>query len=165
MNACRNSLVLMLFRSHFWCPERPFFHECLQDFIGCYALEVSFRMSFKSTFLMNACRNSLVFMPFRSHFCCPQRPFFHECLQEFIGFNALQVSLLMSWKAFFSWMPAGFHCFLCPLGLILNVLKGLFSMNACGNSWVLMPFRFHFWCPARPLFNECLQEFIGFNAL
>ena len=34
----------------------------------------------------------------------------------------------------------------------------------CVLQTVFMPFRFHFWYPHRPLFNECLQEFICFYA-
>ena len=139
MNACRSSLVFMPLRSHSECPLKALFNECLQEFIGVYALEVSFRLSFKGPFLMNACRKSLVFMPLRSHFECPLKAFFNACLQGFIGFYALQVSRLMSFKAFL--------------------------MNACRISLVFMPLRSHYQCPLMAFFNECLQDFIGVYAL
>ena len=118
MNACRISLVFMPLRSHSECPLKAFFDECLQEFIGFYALQVSRLMTFKAVVFMNACRKSLVVMPLRSHFCCPERPFvmnacrislvlthgltsdvlnglFYEGTQEIIGCYALQASLLM----------------------------------------------------------------------
>ena len=120
-----------------------------------------------SLFLMNACRNPFVFMPFMSHVWCPSRPLF-------------------------SWMPAGIHWTLCPSGLTSDVLKGMF-FNECLQDFVYMPFRSHSEClkgrflinacrnsqesisfyalqvallmSLKALFDECLQEFLGLYAL
>ena len=54
---------------------------------------------------------------------------------------ALQVSLLMSIKAYFPGMHAAIPCSLCPLGLNVQVLKGLLFRNACSHCLFVMPFK------------------------
>ena len=58
----------------------------------------------------------------------------------------------------FSWLPAGFHLFLCPSSLTYGVLEGLF--NECLQEFI------HFYAlqvsllvSFKGLFNECLQGF------
>ena len=83
-------------------------------------------MSLKA-FLMNACRNFIVFVIPASRIPNVLKGLFNEGLQEFIfAAYAFKVAFRMSLKAFFNEGLQEFMVCLCPLSLIPNVLKGLF---------------------------------------
>ena len=99
--------------------------------------------------------------------------------------------MLMSLKFCFFGMPAAIPCFVCPLGLTCDILKGLFFRNARSHSLFFMPLRSQLSCPQGlivlgmpaaipcflcPLgltcdvlkgyfFKECPQPFLVFYAL
>ena len=128
------------FKSHVWCPYMSFLNECLQESLCFWALHVSRLMSFKAVVLMSACWVSLFFVPFRSHFCCPEKPFvMNPCRTLFL-------------------YPSG-------LTLTSDVLEGRFFNNACRNSQesiiiAFMPVRSHSSCLQRHVFflNACRKS-------